>query len=432
MSSELSHEARVTPTKSKNGTELESCGGFLPSVAAVISPEDETNSRAVPPTSSLCNRLENNTSPQDLASLANMLTIDKQVSYNISNNNSRRFGEDSPDLYRDKTPEIDKISTIRLNSDAPSYSLDNVSCICKALMQSKDPDRLERYLETLPTEALNSGKEYVVMARACIASHRENFKDMFVLLESRPFTTCNHKFLQGLWYSAHYAEAEKIRGRPLGAVDKYRIRRKHPLPRTIWDGEEMVYCFKERSRKALKDCYMSNRYPTPDEKRQLAKITSLSVTQVSNWFKNRRQRDRSPHTSPISNRPPQHDTLMTGKTDNRLSLGDIGTDLANSCRTRRCTPDANKMMNESDAFSKIQMNKSLSSSEYLACSYSPSQPTIKQNPLSLHLNSNHGILFSHASPAMDANQLIAVDALQHLHVPQHMASSKTLPNLRHL
>lgn len=56
-----------------------------------------------------------------------MLTIDKQVSYNISNNNSRRFGEDSPDLYRDKTPEIDKISTIRLNSDAPSYSLDNVS-----------------------------------------------------------------------------------------------------------------------------------------------------------------------------------------------------------------------------------------------------------------------------------------------------------------
>lgn len=36
------------------------------------------------------------------------------------------------------------------------------------------------------------------------------------------------------------------------------------------------------------------------------------------------------------------------------------------------------MMNESDAFSKIQMNKSLSSSEYLACSYSPSQPTIKQ------------------------------------------------------
>ena len=39
-----------------------------------------------------------------------------------------------------------------------------------------------------------------------------------------------------------------MRGRPLGAVGKYRIRRKFPLPRTIWDGEETSYCFKEKSR----------------------------------------------------------------------------------------------------------------------------------------------------------------------------------------
>lgn len=43
---------------------------------------------------------------------------------------------------------------------------------------------------------------------------------------------------------AHYMEAEKLRGRPLGAVGKYRVRRKFPLPRTIWDGEETSYCFK--------------------------------------------------------------------------------------------------------------------------------------------------------------------------------------------
>lgn len=43
---------------------------------------------------------------------------------------------------------------------------------------------------------------------------------------------------------AHYVEAEKLRGRPLGAVGKYRVRRKFPLPRTIWDGEETSYCFK--------------------------------------------------------------------------------------------------------------------------------------------------------------------------------------------
>jgi hypothetical protein len=60
---------------------------------------------------------------------------------------------------------------------------------------------------------------------------------------------------------AHYSEAEKIRGRELGAgentttivymylnsifpVGKYRIRKKFPLPKTIWDGEETSYCFK--------------------------------------------------------------------------------------------------------------------------------------------------------------------------------------------
>ena len=44
-----------------------------------------------------------------------------------------------------------------------------------------------------------------------------------------------------------------------GAVDKYRLRRKYPLPRTIWDGEETVYCFKEKSRNSLKEMYKHNR-----------------------------------------------------------------------------------------------------------------------------------------------------------------------------
>lgn len=37
----------------------------------------------------------------------------------------------------------------------------------------------------------------------------------------------------------------------------------------------------------------SGQYPTPRDKRQLAADTGLSVVQVSNWFKNRRQRDRA-------------------------------------------------------------------------------------------------------------------------------------------
>jgi len=98
---------------------------------------------------------------------------------------------------------------------------------------------------------------------------------------------------QLLWLKAHYVEAEQSRGRPLGAVGKYRVRRKFPLPRTIWDGEQTSYCFKDRSRKILRDWYTRNAYPTPRDKRDLSTATGLSTTQVSNWFKNRRQRDRA-------------------------------------------------------------------------------------------------------------------------------------------
>ena len=51
-----------------------------------------------------------------------------------------------------------------------------------------------------------------------------------------------------MWLEAHYQEAEKLRGRPLGPVDKYRVRKKYPLPRTIWDGEQKTHCFKVSSK----------------------------------------------------------------------------------------------------------------------------------------------------------------------------------------
>lgn len=176
-----------------------------------------------------------------------------------------------------------------------TFSPDQVACVCEALQQSGNIDRLARFLWSLPPSELLRGSEAVLIARATVAFHRGNFRELYAILESHDFDQSNHNMLQQMWYKAHYMEAQKIRGRPLGAVDKYRLRRKYPLPKTIWDGEETVYCFKEKSRQALKDCYKTNRYPTPDEKRNLAKKTGLTLTQVSNWFKNRRQRDRTPH-----------------------------------------------------------------------------------------------------------------------------------------
>ncbi|XP_053330984.1 homeobox protein SIX4 [Spea bombifrons] len=177
---------------------------------------------------------------------------------------------------------------------ALTFSPEHVACVCEALQQGGDLDRLARFLWSLPQGDLLRGSESVLKARALVAFHQGRYQELYGLLESHNFEPSNHGALQELWYKARYNEAEKARGRPLGAVDKYRLRRKYPLPRTIWDGEETVYCFKEKSRNALKELYKHNRYPSPAAKRNLAKITGLSLTQVSNWFKNRRQRDRNP------------------------------------------------------------------------------------------------------------------------------------------
>ncbi|GCB65125.1 homeobox protein SIX4-like isoform X2 [Scyliorhinus torazame] len=198
------------------------------------------------------------------------------------------------------SPEIcDQVPAELLSNPAAAltFSPEQVACVCEALQQGGNLDRLAQFLWSLPPSDLLRGNESILKARALVAFHQSRYKELYTILESHNFDPSCHTSLQDLWYRARYTEAEKVRGRPLGAVDKYRLRRKFPLPRTIWDGEERVYCFKEKSRNALKELYKQNRYPSPAEKRNLAKITGLSLTQVSNWFKNRRQRDRNPSES---------------------------------------------------------------------------------------------------------------------------------------
>ncbi|XP_068567617.1 SIX homeobox 9 [Cebidichthys violaceus] len=179
------------------------------------------------------------------------------------------------------------------------FTPEQVACVCEVLLQSGCMDRLAGFLRTLSPPSLSSSspcpgeQESVLKAKAAVAFHQGLFTDLYTLLEGFPFSPSSHPLLQQLWLRAHYMEAERLRGRPLGAVGKYRVRRKFPLPHTIWDGEETSYCFKEKSRSILRKWYGHNPYPSTREKRELAGATGLSTTQVSNWFKNRRQRDRT-------------------------------------------------------------------------------------------------------------------------------------------
>ncbi|CAJ1085967.1 SIX homeobox 7 [Xyrichtys novacula] len=181
----------------------------------------------------------------------------------------------------------------------PMFTPDQVARVCENLEETGDIERLGRFLWSLPAavpgsagEALNR-HESVMRARALVAFHGGNFEALYQILQSYRFTRESHAKLQDLWLDAHYREAERLRGRPLGPVEKYRIRKKFPLPRTIWDGEQKTHCFKERTRSLLREWYLQDPYPNPSRKRHLAQATGLTPTQVGNWFKNRRQRDRA-------------------------------------------------------------------------------------------------------------------------------------------
>lgn len=102
--------------------------------------------------------------------------------------------------------------------------------------------------------------ELILIARANLEFDKCEFKNVYRILEENSFSSEHFTKLQKLWHEAHYKENERSRKRRLCAVDKYRIRKKFILPKTIWDGDEYVYCFKEKSRQALKDCYLMNKY----------------------------------------------------------------------------------------------------------------------------------------------------------------------------
>lgn len=178
-----------------------------------------------------------------------------------------------------------------------NFPTEQIARVCETLEENGEIERLGRFLWSLQVAPGSANllvqHESILRARALVAFHLGNYRELYHLLENHKYTRDSHAKLQAMWMEAHYQEAEKLRGRPLGPVDKYRVRKKFPLPRTIWDGEQKTHCFKERTRSLLREWYLQDPYPNPAKKRELAQATGLTPTQVGNWFKNRRQRDRA-------------------------------------------------------------------------------------------------------------------------------------------
>lgn len=208
---------------------------------------------------------------------------------------SRQHQCDLPLPQKDILAALAAARAIISKEDCPQPN--EVIKVCQNLEAAGNVERLCQYMWALPKRSdlwdhLNC-EEVILRSRALIAFHTRNFPELYSLLERNAFSKSSHSKMQALWLEAHYQEAERLRGRTLGPVDKYRVRKKFPLPRTIWDGEQKTHCFKERTRSLLREWYLQDPYPGPIKKRELANATGLTPTQVGNWFKNRRQRDRA-------------------------------------------------------------------------------------------------------------------------------------------
>lgn len=246
-----------------------------------------------------------------------------------------------------------------------NFTASQVATVCETLEESGDIERLARFLWSLPVAHPNIGEldrsEAVLRARAIVAYHTGHFRELYAILERHKFTKTSHGKLQAMWLEAHYHEAEKLRGRPLGPVDKYRVRKKFPLPRTIWDGEQKTHCFKERTRSLLREWYLQDPYPNPTKKRELASATGLTPTQVGNWFKNRRQRDRAAAQKNRLNQPPLsgngsnalggrhlHPTLSPDSDSDSDSDISLGTHSPIPSMTSQHSPNSSSGLNDRD------------------------------------------------------------------------------------
>ena len=121
----------------------------------------------------------------------------------------------------------------------------------------------------------------------------ENFKELFQYINENPQPERHHEAFQDIWLEAVYQRASKKRnGKIFNAVDRYRLRKRHPFPPTIWNGDRSFHLLKDSAREILHQYYRVNPYPTTAEKRKLAHTAKISFQQVSNFFKNRRGRLR--------------------------------------------------------------------------------------------------------------------------------------------
>uniref|UniRef100_A0ABM5F4J2 Homeobox protein SIX6-like n=1 Tax=Pogona vitticeps TaxID=103695 RepID=A0ABM5F4J2_9SAUR len=230
----------------------------------------------------------------------------------------------------------------------PSVSLfspTQVARVCEALQESGEFDRLARFLWSLPPSLALRPPDGLGCAHA-------QCHDLEMLGSPFPAPSWRASYCtQAGGYPLDAFRALQPGDRfPGHAQDRLPARKKTPgMPRDAPpEGDQKANGFKERTRNLLREWYLQDPYPNPSRKRHLAQATGLTPTQVGNWFKNRRQRDRAASAKHRLQKEPSNqprDSVQMSRTESLNSAPCLPED--NGAPTEQRNPTASTSEDES-------------------------------------------------------------------------------------
>ena len=139
-------------------------------------------------------------------------TASNSAKTNSNSNNSNNNNENI-----EGSASSSSVDSNMLSKTSFQFKNEQIDCVCEALLQAKDYEKLGQFLSSLPMSTeITCTSEILQRAKVSVAFYRGAFKEVYNILESHNFHGKYHAELQNVWYKAHYKEAEKIRQRPLG------------------------------------------------------------------------------------------------------------------------------------------------------------------------------------------------------------------------
>lgn len=124
--------------------------------------------------------------------------LEGHESYNLFHSNHEN-SENDENFLQSTIGSGGEIS-MEVNKKCLNFSPEQVLCMCEALQQKNDIDKLTTFLWSLPPEDMMMNNESIMRARAVVAYHRNSFHELYALLESHCFSVKFHPDLQALWY----------------------------------------------------------------------------------------------------------------------------------------------------------------------------------------------------------------------------------------